>query len=249
MKKTIGIIPARLNSQRINQKAIVDIHGLPMCVHVYRRALMNQLLDDVVIATDNVKVMEVAKEYGARSIMTKSSHVNGTERMAEVLETYPSDIAVLINGDEPLIDPNHISVSVNTLLDSGADASMLARKFDKFNSPSDFKIVLNIAGDVMYISRNDIPSNARNTVPFMLKAYHVMAFRKETLKNYASMEKSPMESLEDHEHLRLIENGYKIRAAVVESNCISVDVPEDLEYVKSVIPHDPYWPKYKPNGF
>jgi len=248
MQKKIGIIPARLNSVRVPRKAIVDIHGLPMCVHVYRRALMSEVLDEVVIATDSIEVMNVAKAHGAKAVITKSSHVNGTERMAEVLETHDSDIAVLINGDEPLIDPDHIGVSVNTLIKSNADASMLARKFDKFDSPSDFKIVLNVAGDVMYISRADIPSNARNTIPYMLKAYHIMAFHKHTLEKYAAMTKTPMESLEDHEHLRLIENGYKIRAAVVESNCISVDVPEDLEYVKSVIPGDPYWPKYKDNG-
>ena len=111
MQKKIGIIPARLNSVRVPRKAIVDIHGLPMCVHVYRRALMSEVLDEVVIATDSIEVMNVAKAHGAKAVITKSSHVNGTERMAEVLETHDSDIAVLINGDEPLIDPNHIGVS------------------------------------------------------------------------------------------------------------------------------------------
>ena len=244
--KKIGVIPARLNSVRIPRKALVDINGLPMCIHVYRRALLSADIDEVVIATDNQEVIDVVGHFGAKSILTKSSHVNGTERMAEVMNKRKDfDIAVLINGDEPLIDPGHIGVSVNTLLESGADASILARKFDKLNSPSDFKMVCNPAGDVLYISRSDIPSSARNHVPHMLKACHVLAFTRKTIQEYAEMAPTPMELLEDHEHLRLIEHGYKIRAAVVESNSISVDIPEDLEYVRSVMPTDPYWSKYQ----
>ena len=113
-------------------------------------------------------------------------------------------------GDEALLDPNHIKISIETLIKSDSDGSILARKFYKRNSSADFKLVLNAKKEVMYISRGDIPSEYRNPAPYFLKAYHLMAFKRKTLLDYSFLEKSPLESVEDHEHLRLLENGYKI---------------------------------------
>ena len=145
------------------------------------------------------------------------------------------DVYVLINGDEALLDPKHISIAVDTLIKNDADASMLVCKFHKRNSPSDFKVVLNSKNELMYISRGDIPCEARNSAPFFLKAYHIMAFKKKTIIDYSLMEKSKLELIEDHEHLRLIENGYRIACAFVESNSISVDNENDLIYVREQI--------------
>ena len=103
------------------------------------------------------------------------------------------------------------------------------------NSPADFKIVLNSKNEVMYISRGDIPSEGRNPAPYFLKAYHLMAFKRQTLIDYSQLDKSPLESVEDHEHLRLLENGYKINCSIVESECISVDTKDDLDYIKKIL--------------
>ena len=242
----VGIIPSRIKSTRIPKKALVDIHGLPMVVHVYKRSCMSPILSDVIVATDSMEILKTVENHGGKAIMTSPDHQNGTERLAEVVENMPVDIAVLINGDEPLIDPEHIKDSVEALIESNADSSILVLDFSKKSSPSDFKVVLNKNNEIMYISRNDIPSNARNKVDTMLKAYHILSFRKDFLLKYAQMDKTPLEIAEDHEHLRIIENGYRLVAKKVESGSISVDTPEGLEYVRKMMAEDKYFLKYKP---
>jgi 3-deoxy-manno-octulosonate cytidylyltransferase (CMP-KDO synthetase) len=96
----------------------------------------------------------------------------------------------------------------------------------------------------MYISRNDIPSSARNAVDYRLKAYHLMTFRPETIMDYSKMEKTPLEKIEDHEHLRLLESGYKIICQVVDDKCISLDTPGDIELIESYLKEDNIFKKY-----
>jgi 3-deoxy-manno-octulosonate cytidylyltransferase (CMP-KDO synthetase) len=244
MTKIVGVIPSRLKSTRIPDKPLIDIMGLPMIVHVYKRACLSDILDEVWVATDSEEIKEVVESYGGKAVLTSEHHKNGTERLAEAAENIEADIVVLINGDEAIFNPEHVKDSVTTLQNSDATASILVLDFHKKNSPGDFKVVLNCRNEVMYISRNDIPSDARNEVKSMLKAYHILSFRKPFLKEYAAMEKTPMEKIEDHEHLRIIENGYKIKAARVQSNSISVDTPSDLEYVREVMKTDPFFAIY-----
>ena len=144
-----------------------------------------------------------------------------------------------------MLDPKHINTSLKTLIISNADASILARKFNNYNSPSDFKIVCDRYGFLMYISRADIPFHKKNLNTNMLKAYHIMSFKRKVILQYPKLKKTTLEKSEGHEHLRLLENGYKIKVAIVKSNSISVDVPKDLKYVKSKIKSDNYWHKYK----
>jgi len=243
--KILGVIPSRLKSSRIVEKPLVDICGMPLIAHVYKRASFNDRLDDLIVATDSELVRNEVEKFGGTAVMTDPGHANGTERMHEVLESRNEDIAVLINGDEALLNPDHISTSVDTLVGADVDASILATRFYKKNSPGDFKIVLNAHGDVLYISRNDIPSEARNSVEFLLKAYHIMAFRRQTVRDYCRIGKTHLESIEDHEHLRLVEHGYRIRASIVDSDSISVDTPEDLEYVRNAMQADSLFPRYR----
>lgn len=243
--RIVALIPSRLKSSRLENKALLDIHGLPMVVHVYRRALLSPVVEDVWVATDSRKILEAVEQHGGKALMTSESHLNGTERLAEAAEQIECDYVVLVNGDEALLNPEYIEVSVNALLESGADASILVNKFTRTDSPSDFKVVLNLAGDVMYISRGDIPCDARNPVSYRLKAYHLMTFKKEFLSVYAALEPSPMERIEDHEHLRIIENGYRIRAAMVDSTAVSVDTPADLDYVRDMMAEDRFFIQYR----
>jgi len=223
----------------------VEIAGLPMIVHVLRRALLSPVLDGVWVATDSEKVKTVVQAAGGKAILTSSEHKNGTERLAEVAESIEAEYVILVNGDEALLNPDHIKTSYETLLDSDAHASLLVSPFYETESPSDFKVVLNRKNEVMYISRGDIPSSARNPVPQRLKAYHIMTFRREFLALYAGLERAPLESLEDHEHLRILENGFKIIASRVDSTAISVDTPNDLAYARNTMPNDPIFQTYK----
>jgi 3-deoxy-manno-octulosonate cytidylyltransferase (CMP-KDO synthetase) len=171
--------------------------------------------------------------------MTSSYHKNGTERIAEAAKNIDADIVVNVQGDEALVNPTHIDVAVNALIkDQNVNVAILVNQFSKRNSPSDIKTVLDEENNVMYLSRSDIPSDTRTKNPPMLKAYHILPFRKEFLLKYASWEKGYLEQIEYHEHLRILEKGYNIRAVRVDSHAISVDTKQDLITVRKLMKTD-----------
>jgi len=239
MNKTVAIIPARLESSRLPRKALVDICGLPMIVHVYRRCLLANKLDDVYVATDNAEIQNVVENYGGKVIMTSSEHQTGTDRIAEAAQDIDADIIVNVQGDEALVNPKYIDKVIDSLVNSSrADVAILVNPFNKKNSPSDIKAVLNEDDEVMYLSRTDIPSDARVNNPQMLKAYHIVPFRKNFLLKYAKWEKTELEQIEFNEYLRILEKGYKIQAVRVESDAVSVDTEQDLEFVRGKMKTD-----------
>jgi 3-deoxy-manno-octulosonate cytidylyltransferase (CMP-KDO synthetase) len=155
------------------------------------------------------------------------------------------EFVTLINGDEILLNPASIDLSIKAFVNNPeVDATILGVPFVRENSHSDFKLVKNLKNEVMYISRNDIPSSARNNVDFRLKAYHLMTFRPKTILDYHFLEKSPLEKIEDHEHLRLLENGYKIFCEVVNDKCISLDTPDDIPIIEEYLINDPIYKLY-----
>lgn len=243
---TTAIIPARLESERLPGKALMDICGLPMLVHVYRRCLLAKCLDDVVVATDSEEICSVVEAYGGRVVITSSDHPNGTERIAEAAMSVDSEIVVNVFGDEALVNPASIDAVVTVLQeDPKVHAAILVNPFTKRNSPADIKVVLDENDDVLYLSRSDIPSDARTPDAPMLKAYHILPFRRQFLLEYASWPPGRLEQIEYHEHLRILERGHSIRAVRVESSAVSVDTPEDLEYVRGLMQSDPYFPLYR----
>ncbi len=243
--KIIGIIPSRLASSRLPNKPLHKIFGLPLIAHVYLRARQATQLDKLIVATDAPIIVDTIHKLGGEAMLTSDKHQNGTERMGEVMQTHSANFYTLINGDEILLNPDSIAVSIDTLLNSAADASILAVRYKKEHSPSDFKLALNLANEVMYISRNDIPSSARNKVDHRLKAYHLMTFKKETLEAYQQLEKTPLEKIEDHEHLRLLEHGFKIKASMVDDECISLDTPEDIPVIEQLLQNDKVYNSYR----
>ena len=242
----IGMIPVRMESSRLPNKAIVDICGLPMIIHTLLRTKMAKTLDEVYIATDNHEIKNLVERFGGNVIMTGNQHQTGSDRLAEAAKKVDADIIVNVQGDEALVDPEHIDIGVNALISSNADVSILLTPFSKKNSPGDIKAVVNLQKQIMYLSRNDIPSDARTTVATMYKAYHVVSYRKPFLLQYASLEQTPLEKIELNEYLRILENGYVIQGAYVESDAISVDTAEDLHYVRKLMQSDKYFRSYRP---
>ncbi|MFZ3018233.1 MAG: 3-deoxy-manno-octulosonate cytidylyltransferase [Gallionella sp.] len=244
--KTVALIPARLQSSRLPRKALADIHGIPMIVHVYKRCLLAKNLDEVYVATDSDEIREAVESCGGRVIMTAASHETGTDRIAEAAGRLDAEIVVNVQGDEALVNPEYIDRVVGALYDDPTvNVAILVNPFDKRHSASDIKAVLNEHGDVMYLSRADIPADARTPNPPMLKAYHIVPFRKEFLLRYAAWDKGVLERIEFNEYLRILEKGHRIRAVRVESDALSVDTAEDLEYVRKKMLTDPYYPKYR----
>lgn len=244
--RTVALLPARLQSSRLHRKPLVDICGLPMIVHVYRRCLLAKNLDAVYVATDSEEIREVVERHGGKVIMTSRTHETGTDRIAEAAVHLDVEIVVNVQGDEALVNPEYIDRVVEALYqDTTLNVAILVNPFGKRNSYSDIKAVLNEAGDVLYFSRADIPSDARTPNPPMLKAYHIVPFRKEFLLRYAQWEKGALERIEFNEYLRILEKGYRIRAVLVESDALSVDTPEDLEYVRGKMPGDRFFSAYR----
>jgi len=245
-QKAIAILPARLKSSRLPQKALKDICGLPMIVHVFKRCLLSKKLDEVYVATDSFEIKEVVEKYGGKVIMTSSKHETGTDRIAEAALELDAEIIVNIQGDEALVNPKYIDRVTNELIENpDINVGILVNSFSKKDSPSDIKVVLNKNNDVMYLSRSDIPSGSRQNNPPMLKAYHIVPFRKKFLLEYAQMDRGSLEKIEFNEYVRILENGERIRAVYVESDAVSVDTPEDLQYVREVMPYDLWFHQYK----
>ena len=243
---TVAIIPARVESSRLPNKPLLDIAGLPMIVHVFKRCLMASSLDAVYVATDNEKIKGVVQSHGGKVIMTKSSHETGTDRIAEAAKNLDAEIIVNVQGDEALVVPSYIDTAVDLLNENPKiPVVMLANRFGKRNSPSDVKVVLNENNEVMYFSRADIPSDSRTISPDMLKAYHIVPFRKEFLLEFASWNKTELEKIEYVEYMRIIEKSFKIKVGIVESDVVSVDTNEDLEFVRERMSSDEIFQQYK----
>jgi len=243
--KTVALIPARLESSRLPRKALIDICGLPMIVHVFRRCLFARSLDKVFVATDSDEIASVVKGAGGNVIMTGKHHETGTDRIAEGVTNLDCDIVVNVQGDEALVNPEHVDAVVAALQnDSTLNVAILVNPFSKQNSPSDIKVVLNENNDVLYLSRSDIPSSSRTPNAPMLKAYHIVPFRKDFLLQFAKWPRGRLEALEFNEYLRILEKGHRIRAVHVESSAVSVDTPDDLAFVRQRMESDPLFGRY-----
>ncbi len=234
--KVVGVIPSRLSSSRLPNKPMADISGIPMIAHVIQRSQLAESLDELYIVTDSEEICGVAKDYNCKFLMTSKDHKTGTDRIGEIVEDLDADIIVNIQGDEALVTPEDIDASSQILIDRlDLDIGMLVTKFNNVDSHSDVKVALNLFNEIIYFSRADIPFRISSTKASFLKAYHVVSFRKETLKKFCALEQTPLEILESIEYLRAIENGIKIGCAKVKSSAISVDTQKDLEKVRRLM--------------
>lgn len=237
--KAIGMIPARLESRRLPDKALVDILGMPMIVHTCKRAAMAKQLAEVYLATDSNKIQEVAEKHGIKAIMTSPSHTCGSDRIAEAIQNIFCDIVVNIQGDEPLVYPDHIDAIVQSLEEnSEIKCALGVTDYYKKNSPSDIKAVMDLQGNVLYCSRSDLPSAVYTPVEKLAKLSFLVAFRKSFLLQYATWPPTPLEQIEYNEYLRILEHGEKIRAVKIDGAKISVDTVEDLEVVRRLMVED-----------
>ena len=243
--KVIGMIPARLESRRLPEKALVDIEGLPMVVHTCKRAAMSKLLDEVYLATDSPKIKEVAESHNIKVIMTRSDHTCGSDRIAEAVKDLSCDIVINIQGDEPLVYPKHVDAIIQSLLDnSDIKCALGYTKYQNKNSPSDIKAVLDLEENILYCSRNDIPSDVYASIKTVNKLCFMVGFRRSFLLQYASWAPTPLERIEFNEYLRILEHGEKIRAVRIDGAKISVDTTADLEQVRKIMEQDELKEKY-----
>ncbi len=242
--RVLGVIPARFASTRFPGKALATLKNKPIIQHVYERAKDAALLDGVLIATDDPRIAEAARHFGAPVVMTRSTHLSGTDRVAEAASFGPHEIVVNIQGDEPLIDPATIDTAAQALLDDPSLVmSTLKRKIERteeISNPNVVKVVTNFAGDAIYFSRCPIPFNRGGDQgidePYY-KHIGLYVYRRDFLLNYSRLPVGPLEKAESLEQLRALENGHRIRVLETSYDSLGVDTPEDLIRVQELLSH------------
>jgi 3-deoxy-manno-octulosonate cytidylyltransferase (CMP-KDO synthetase) len=178
--------------------------------------------------------------------MTSKDHTNSSERAAEACKELDAEIVVNIQGDEPLLYPDHVDKITEPILkDPSIEVCLGVTKFNKRDSYSDIKAVMDLKGNLLFSSRSDIPHYYLKERSFLWKLCFIVPYRKEILEKYLDWGPTPLELVEDNHFLRIIEHGVQIRAIEVEEAHISVDTKEDLEEVRELMKKDIIFNDYK----
>jgi 3-deoxy-manno-octulosonate cytidylyltransferase (CMP-KDO synthetase) len=252
--KISAVIPARYGSTRFEGKPLADILGKPMIQHVYEGVCQSKLIDEVIIATDDQRILEGVKSFGGKVVMTSPTHFTGTDRVAEVARKLKSEIIVNVQGDEPLIKGIIIDKAIRPLLtDDTLPMSTLMTRIEEVRdwlNPHIVKVVADQMNFALYFSRSPIPFPRELQIgrleshPFgtnrplprkVFKHIGIYVFRRKFLLNFSKMKPTPLEKLEKLEQLRALENGYRIKITPVNYEPICVDTPEDLQKVISYL--------------
>jgi len=235
----IGVIPARYSSTRFEGKVLADILGKPMIQHVWERAKQALLLDDLIIACDDEKIANVAREFGAKVVLTAKAHASGTDRISEVVNPIDVKIVINIQGDEPLIHPVMIDTVARALLDDNTvSMATLMKKIEnpkEINDPNVVKVLVDKNDFALYFSRVAIPFQAQNSEissPVYYKHIGLYAYTKDFLFIYKNLPASNLEKIECLEQLRVLQEGFRIKVIETKYDTIGVDTPQDLERVK-----------------
>ena len=239
----IAIIPARYASSRFPGKPLVQILGKTLLQRTYENTLLCTQLDDVLVATDDQRIYDHVKNFGGHVVMTPDHCPTGSDRLAFVLQNDPelqkAEMIINVQGDEPCLDPHVISSLIEILRsDESAVMSTAVVKIEneeEANNPSEVKCVLSLDGSVLYFSRALIPGghtlSYRKDIPYY-KHLGIYAYRPDFLLKYTKIPMTPLQIAEDLEQLKVLENGYKIKAAIVKSASAGVNTPEDIKKVE-----------------
>jgi 3-deoxy-manno-octulosonate cytidylyltransferase (CMP-KDO synthetase) len=243
--KIIGIVPARYASTRFPGKPLAPIAGRPLIQRVVEQCRKAKSLADVIVATDDARIAEVAKKF-CRVEMTRADHPSGSDRIAEVAGRCPCDAVVNIQGDEPLIDPAVIDAVAGAL--ARAEMSTAATPIKnpaELDNPNVVKVVVSAAGRALYFSRRTIPYLREAASPedvrgqlaafVFLKHLGIYGYRREALLRLVKFPVSALEAAEKLEQLRALENGIPIAVVKVDYDSVGVDVPEDVARVEKLL--------------
>ena len=249
-KKILGLIPVRLNSSRLTQKSLLLIKNIPLIIHTYKRAKLSKMLDDLVICCDDKKIIDIAKKFNAKAIITSKKHKNGTERINEGYDKIKKkyDLIIDIQGDEPLINPNQIDNVVKFHLKNfTTDIILPSIKLKNISSYNVVKVVADKNDKVLYLSRSKVPHDFNKNVDFYLKHLSIISFRPSALKKFCKSKQSRLEKIEGVELLRAVENGLNIKTTIIKGNSFSVDINEDFLKAKRFMEKDKLFKLYEKN--
>ncbi|MCL1943397.1 MAG: 3-deoxy-manno-octulosonate cytidylyltransferase [Candidatus Azobacteroides sp.] len=244
MKQFIGIIPARYASTRFPGKPLAMINGMTMIERVFRQ--IENVLDNVMVATDDRRIFDVVTGFGGRVVMTSENHKSGTDRCYEAyLKTGKEyDVIVNVQGDEPFIQPEQIETLKACFEDNSTQIATLVKPFnendgpDALENPNSPKVVVDKNRYALYFSRSVIPylrgieKSDRLKHHVYYKHIGLYAYRPDILKEITALPQSSLEIAESLEQLRWLEAGYRIKVGVTRIESIGIDTPEDLEKLR-----------------
>jgi 3-deoxy-manno-octulosonate cytidylyltransferase (CMP-KDO synthetase) len=238
--KVIGFIPARAESTRFPGKPLADILGRPMIMRVFERAIKSPFLNQVYVATDSREIQETVEKLGGRAILTSREHVSGTDRIAEAareIDLSRDDIAVNVQGDQPLFDPIMVEQVVAPLLaNPEIPMSTLIYRIvrdEEITHPNAVKTVMDHQNFAIYFSRATIPYFGDSSAEGEYYKHHgIYAYRNDFLQVFSKLPQGKLEKAERLEQLRALENGYRIKLVITDKDSVEVDTPADLERVR-----------------
>jgi len=238
--QVVAIVPARYESTRLPGKPLALIDGKPMIQHVYERTRAVDLVDTVLVATDDARVADAVRRFGGEVVMTSGAHQSGTDRIAEVAGGLDAEIVVNVQGDLPFLQAETLGAAVALLR---ADAALpmatvkaAIRDADEMRNPNVVKVVVDRDDYALYFSRSPLPY-WRGTASDLLGYKHIglYAYRRDFLLTFARLAPTPLEQAEKLEQLRALEWGFRIKVAETAVGVgIEVDTPEDLERARAL---------------
>jgi 3-deoxy-manno-octulosonate cytidylyltransferase (CMP-KDO synthetase) len=238
-----AVIPARMASSRYPGKPLEPILGLPMVEHVRRRTLLAEGIDHVVVATCDDSILSAVQAAGGRAVMTKNTHERCTDRVQEAMLGLPGDIVAIVQGDEPLLVPEAVSLVTRPLLDDESlECTNLLSPLESdadLANPNIVKAVCDQSGDVMYLTRASVPHyRVRTTVP-VFRQTGIMAFRTGFLHRFSALPETPLERAESIDMMRVREHGLRIKGVVATYVTFGVDRPSDVPIAERHLTEDP----------
>jgi len=237
MEDALVVIPARLGSTRLPRKPLLPIAGVPLIVRTVRA--VKSFASNVLVATDSVEVKEVVEREGVGAVLTPPELPSGTDRVYQACKELSYPYIINVQGDEPFVRAEHVLPVYRALKEGSSYATVAVpfRSLEEVQNPNKVKVVLDKNSDALYFSRSPIPfvRDGEAKLETFLKHVGIYGFRKEALKAFVEWPVGRLERLEKLEQLRILENGYKIRVAVIESEPLGIDTPEDLKRAEKLL--------------
>ena len=239
MLEILIVIPARYQSTRFPGKPLVDIHGKSMLRHVWEKCVEATSPGRVLVATDDDRILEHCQNHDMQVELTRSDCLTGTDRLYEVAQKRKSEVYINVQGDEPLVSPDDIRAVIDA---SQKEPGITFNAMCQINEEADFrnpnvpKVITQKDGRLLYMSRAPIPTNKKLEFEKAMKQVCIYAYPRDALITFGSLkEKTPLESIEDLEILRLLELGYEVKMIEVSGSSVAVDTQQDLDKVRSLI--------------
>ena len=239
-----------MGSFRYPGKPLASILGRPMIEHVYKRTAMSPVLDGVYIATCDQEIMDATEAFGGNAIITADTHECASDRTAEAVADLNADVVVMVQGDEPMLHPDMVGIAVAPYeSDPDIPCINLVKRIDSeedFNNPGTIKVVTDLGGNALYMSRQSIPTPPGGNFSTItaMKQVCIMPFCRDALLRFAALEPTPLEIAESIDMMRFLEHGIPVRMVNTRFDTQAVDTPEDLARVEAMMRDDPLTQTY-----